>query len=528
MIPINEEVFTGIQSIFHYWTMKGSKFLLSYELNQIIKNIFFFDTKKNQKLDSELPEKQDINQAENNEISSPLYNEKIVIQKFHQLERLQSNQHKTPITTVKFVISVDNPQINVNCQSKDSQMLINSKKDCLIVCYEKHLPFDKFHMDVKSYLHLYFSDMEGFTAPTNIDINNQIFWLNDNDSLKDPHGRDKKEDPHGRDKKDAKLIGDEYELREGMLNRIAKCSVLSITITYFKLLECEIDFSKSHLEKIAKSEKRFYWDEEPRMRNVRISGGKIISFMDSKSYYNFRNVMDLLGTMVSSDARMKEIEKENKELFAELKKFSKQAVLGNIQEKISEIGMNVARYRSNFEYSIDFGEFSMIKGETPFMKIKIEKFKGNQLFYEDESSTYQLIIHKLDLKNLLDANDKEYGNILTNIEGSKEGSKNNLSELEEAPMITLKMHYGVVNGLVNLNKWKVYEQYEVKIVPLVIRMTEEIYNAYYEYVFASQEPDKNAEKTNAGHLTKKKVENSAEKIKEAKKKVENESFKVFF
>ena len=213
MIPINEEVFTGIQSIFHYWTMKGSKFLLSYELNQIIKNIFFFDTKKNQKLDSELPEKQDINQAENNEISSPLYNEKIVIQKFHQLERLQSNQHKTPITTVKFVISVDNPQINVNCQSKDSQMLINSKKDCLIVCYEKHLPFDKFHMDVKSYLHLYFSDMEGFTAPTNIDINNQIFWLNDNDSLKDPHGRDKKEDPHGRDKKDAKLIGDEYELR---------------------------------------------------------------------------------------------------------------------------------------------------------------------------------------------------------------------------------------------------------------------------------------------------------------------------
>jgi len=493
--------------------MKGSKFLLSYELNQIIKNIFFFDPQKKSKSDSESPEKQNPLNEEQQEATSPLYNEKLVVQKFHQLEKLQSNQHKSPITTIKFVISVDNPQININHQSQDSQMLLNSKKDCLIVCYEKHLPFDKFHMDVKEYLHLYFSNMEGFTAPTNIDINQQIFWLN-TDFDNDPHGRKKKE------LKKSMTFDEDYELREGMLNRIALCNVLSITISYFKLPECEIDFSNSQLEKIAKSTKRFYWDEEPRMRNVVISAGKLISYMDSKSYYNFRNVMDLLATMVSSDDRIKEIEKENKELFAELKKFSKQAVLGNIQEKISENALFVTRYRSNFEYSIDIGEFSMIKGENPFLKIKIEKFRGNHLFYEDESSTYQLVIHKIDMKNLLEPSDKEYCNILTNIEGSKEQTKTNIEEL---PMITLKMHYNLVNGLTLFNKWKVFEQYEIKVVPLVIRMTEEIYNFYYEYVFASQQTDPNIGenmKSKNSQFSKNKIENlSSEKLNEPKKKV---------
>ena len=125
----------------------------------------------------------------------------------------------------------------------------------------------------------------------------------------------------------------------------------------------------------------------------------------------------------------------------------------------------------------------MIKGEKPFLNIKIENIKGTHL-YEDESCTYKLIIKKLDMKNLLEPNDKDYCNIMTNIESNKTSS--NPPESEEIPMITLKMHYNLVNGLMSLNKWKVFEEYEVKIVPLNIRMTEEIYNHYYEYIFSSQ------------------------------------------
>ena len=124
------------------------------------------------------------------------------------------------------------------------------------------------------------------------------------------------------------------------------------------------------------------------------------------------------------------------------------------------------------------------------------------------------------MKNLLEPSDKEYCNILTNIEGSKEQTKTNIEEL---PMITLKMHYNLVNGLTLFNKWKVFEQYEIKVVPLVIRMTEEIYNFYYEYVFASQQTDPNIGenmKSKNSQFSKNKIENlSSEKLNEPKKKV---------
>ena len=459
--------------------MIGSKFLLTYELVQIIKNIFFYESPH--KPSSEKP------------FSSPnseKLDEKLTLEKLSELQRLQSTPHKTPLKTIKFVINADNPQINVNYQLKDSQMLLSSKKDCLIIFYEKNLIFDKFKIDTKKFIHFYFSQMEGFTAPTNIDINNQIFWL--------PTLFYQPNRIHSKS-------FEEYELREGMLNRIFMCNYLSITINFFQLPECELDFSDKNLVKSGKGDKRFYWDQEPRMRNVMINVGKLLSFMDSKSYFNFRNVMDLLAMMVSSDEKIKEIEKENKELLKELKKFSKQTVLNNINEKIAEIAFNNARYRSNFEYSIDFGEFSMIKGEKPFLKFSIEKFKGSHLFFEDESSFYQLIIKKIDLKNLLEPNEKEYSSIMTIFE---EKNNEKIADIEETPMITLKMHYNLVNGLVLMNKWKVLEQYEVKIVPLVIRMTEEIYNYYYEYVFSSQNEQNFYEKTdrNENYIREKQID----------------------
>lgn len=511
----NELLFKDLLNIFHYWTMKGSKFLLTYELNQIIKNIFFFEPKPETTEKKDIPIENENNKNNMKTQNSNLFNEKVSTEKIRQLERMQSNKAKTPITTIKFVINVDNPQININYQLQNSQMLLHSKKDCLIVCYEKHLPFDKFRMDLKKYLHFYFSNMEAFTAPTNIDINNQIFWLTPEftDTLKSKR----------------KDLDEDYELREGLLNRIAVCNFFSITISFFKLPECEIDFSNNQLEKCSKSEKRYIWGDEPRMRNVRINVGKLLSFMDSKSYYNFRNVMDLFAIMVSSDEKIKEIEKENKDLLAELKKFSSQAVLTNIQERVSDMGLLSVHYRSNFEYFIDMGEFCMIKGESPFLKIKIEKFNGSHLYYEDESSTYQLVIKKLDMKNLLEPIDKEYNNIMSNI--NSEGSNKEISsELDETPMIMLKMHYNLVNGLMVNNKWKVFEQYEIKIVPLIIRMTEEIYNYYYEYIF-SNEQNEILEKEKEGNKFKNKGNLNTKKNNiEVKKKVSftiNYFFEIF-
>lgn len=465
----------------HYWTMQGSKFLMTYELKQIMKNIFFYESNKIKK---ENTSKMSINEiAEKN--SEVKYDSNYFSpQKTPESQKIQMQGQNSALTTVKFIIEILDPQINFADFSNNSQILLNSKKNCLLIFYENFLKFDKFKLDLKKYMKFYFYELELFAASTILDLNNQIFWLN-NDGLK------KFKRAHSTFKEES------YELKEGLLNRIAQCEYLSITLSYFKLSECEMDFSLSQPGANRRPDRKFLWNNEPRITNFSINTGKILSFMDSQSYGHFRNGINLLAFMVSSDKKMTETEKLNKDFLSELKKFSQQTIISNILEKINE-NLNIEnRVKSNFEYSIESGEFSMVKESKPFLKFKIDNLKGSNLYFLDEACTSQLIIHKIIVKNLLETTEVDYSIIMTNFDGAKEHN-----EEKNPAMINLITQYNIVNGIIPNNKWKVYEKYEVKVVPLVIKMTEEIYNYYYEYLFTSQEND-NLTSTETSYSSKK-------------------------
>lgn len=463
----------------HYWIMKGSKFLLTYELNQIIKNVFFTETSKTQKKTApqkntgekenlqEITGETEIPQEKKKE--TPFEHEETAFTHFEENKMNKTSNNCVPISSIKFIINILDPQINLTNFSKSSQILLNSKKNCLFIFYENYLPFDKLKMDVRKQMKFFFYDLELFAASTNIDLNNQIFWLSNEHSKKNKQlSSGSKENI--------------YEQSEGILNRIAQCNYFSIILSYFKLSESEIDFSTAQIEKTYNKEKMFSWNGEPRMTNFTIHIGKLMSFMDSKSYSHFRNGINLLMTMVSSDKKTKEIEKESKDLFAELKKFSSQTIINNIQEKNTANFNNYKQKKSCFEYCIESGEFSMTKENQAFLHFKIENFNGSHVYYQNESCTYELSIRRITVKNLLETNDLDYNMIICTNDNMKE-----INNFHDSPMINMIIHYNNVNGINSSNKWKYYEKYEIKIVPMIIRMTEEIYNYYYEYIFASNQ-----------------------------------------
>ena len=42
------------------------------------------------------------------------------------------------------------------------------------------MPFDKLGIDKKIIFQIIFKNLECFTAPVNVDVNNRVFWLNNN------------------------------------------------------------------------------------------------------------------------------------------------------------------------------------------------------------------------------------------------------------------------------------------------------------------------------------------------------------
>lgn len=477
----------GIQEINHFWTMIGSKLLWTNTILQSTKNIIYGTQNNNVKSDNKTNEskvqenKEKINQpasnTDNNEKSDQ--NKETVMSNtifefgMKRTMSLREKQQGYKVTSIiKYVINVLRPQINLNYQSRNSQMLLSSNQDCFIVSFEKYLPYDKLHIDAKLLFKIYFKDLDFLTAQTNPNTLNRINWRSENQQeIFYPNSQKR----------------NELEKREGVLTKVMDCDFLSINLSFFNLSECEINFAEPLFQdpsllhnnlQLKYKEGRFFWDEEPRMSNVQMKIGKMISFMDSQNYQIYRNMVDFILILVSSEERNQEVEKENRELLSELKIYSDQSVLKKIEDKISSVERNRALLKSGFEYSIDLIEHSMVKSDKPFLKIKLENFKGTHSYFLDESSSSELLIKNIMMNNLLEIEGNEYRNIVTSLF--------DLENDADLFMFSYKTHCKFISGMSSY-KWRVYEAYEINVVPLIFKLTEQIYLEYYLYVFQTDE-----------------------------------------
>lgn len=479
----------GLQEINHFWTMIGSNLLCTNTLLQSSKNIIYGTTpNKNSKSENKNnEEKTQENKEKNNPAASNFENNEKIIQDRENvitntaafelgMKKTMSSKDKQGfkvISIIKYVINVLRPQINLYYQSRNSQMLLSSNQDCFIVSFEKYLPYDKLRIDAKLLFKIFFRDLDCLTAQTNPNSLNKINWRSDNEKdILSPDSRKRKES----------------EKREGVLTKVMNSDFLSVNLSFFNLSECEINFAELLLHdpflihnnsiQYKDQDSRFYWDEEPRMSNVQMKIGKLISSMDSQNYQIFRNIVDFLFILVSSEERNQEIEKENNELLSELKIYSDQVVLKKIEEKISSVERSRALMKSGFEYSIDLIEHSMVKNANAFLKIKLDRFKGVHSYFLDESSSSEMLVKKIMMNNLLELEGSEYRNIAASLFDVESDA--------DLFMFRFKTHCKFINGMSNY-KWRVYETYEINLVPLIFKLTEQIYLEYYLYIFQIDE-----------------------------------------
>ena len=403
---------------------------------------------------------------------------------------------------VKFVINVEKPQFNLQYLSKDSQMLLASKKNCMITFFQFQLPHDTFGQDLKYVYKICFNKLECFVAPMNIDLqNNNAFWL-DQDQINKKYFKTKEGEEE-----------DEYETREGLLLRIITSNKVFFNYTQYKLAFCETDFSKEvdmelnqssddsdedatapikktntadfetqraeHMKKmIIQQNQAEFWRDEPRINGLSIKADELISYADSTSFRVFRNVMEFIILLISSSRiKLKALELQ-KEMLNELKRVSKKGFIQKIQDKIHDREKIMTKRKSNIEYSIRKGSFFLTKDESPFVHISLNDMKGIHTVYDDESTDYILQMKTLEVANLIEKG-SEYGMILTKLV-----QESLAAQQQDNLMFYMRTHSYHVQGVTSAaHKWKVFESFEFKLAPIVIKLTEDIYHKFYEYAF---------------------------------------------
>ena len=411
---------------------------------------------------------------------------------------------------IKFVVVVEQPQFNLQYLSKDSQMLLASRKNCTMIIFESCLPYDKFRQDLKYTYKACFKNLECFVAPTNIDIKNNAFWL-DSDSLANEND--------AQDNENNEL---KYSLRQGLLLRIISCDRAFFNYNGFDLDQCEIDFSKpievmkpnatfKHFEeeqmyfqynngeaienfmneipnvkdnedfknKILQQNQAYMWKNEPRINSLIVKIDKLTSYMDSYGLSVFRNIMlDFVILLLSSNkAKLEELEL-NQQMFNEFKHVGRKNLSKYIQSRLAENDSVPTRKKSKFEYSISKCCYSLTKDESPFINLSIEELFGSTTIYTDDSNDFVLQIKSIDIANLLE-DKSDYNMILTKLVTDPL-----LNSSNKGPMFYLKNHSYFVPGIANAaHKWRVYEIFEIKGSNVVVKLTEDIYQKIYEYFF---------------------------------------------
>ena len=385
---------------------------------------------------------------------------------------------------IKYVFNVQQPQFNLHYVNRHSQMILTSRRNCMIIVCDTALPYDDFKQDLKYTYKVCFRELECFISPRNLEISDNSLWI--------PYKEE-----------EAQESG--FNMREGLLMRIISCDRAIFEYTIFDLDECNIDFSKPLFEsgsslmeltlenseknlkeKIINQNKAFLWNNEPRINSLVVNVDNWVSFMDRGSFTVFKDIADYLNILISSNKmKIQELERQ-KQKHEELKHVGKANMEKYLQQKSADKDTIVTRKKSKVEYSINNGSLKLMKDEIPFINFRWEGFVATNLSFLDDSNDHRIRIKRIEIENLFEE-DIDYKMILTRYEDSQ----------SDDDMIQFTNTMFFAPGIANTtHRWKIYEQYEFKISPMTIKLTEEVYKKFYEWAFQDAKRKKVKDKQN--------------------------------
>lgn len=300
--------------------------------------------------------------------------------------------------------------------------------------------------------------------------------------------------------------------RKGVLTPIIHCDTASASYIYYRLGECPIDFSqqvyipgRNGMDGIRQQDDPFLWNRQQRINRAMVDVGFFNSQMSDQDFEIFLQMNTFIMALISIDQfdTLGKMHNEtiNRRMLAELKSTGIDGMIKYLQQRIQErmgetrIGA-LSRIRSTFEYSFTkvILKMNIVQGEQEVMKVIINNCHGLHTSKMDGMKEIKFGIQDFVIDNP-QVKEGENNRVLRRIE---EG----LSSESEAIVVTQQyftvegqdLEDEVIKGDIaelgliqsSRNIWKVVNNFEIIVAPMVVNVTKKIYFQLQEYFFARE------------------------------------------
>ncbi|KAL4492567.1 hypothetical protein ABPG72_007680 [Tetrahymena utriculariae] len=445
---------TPQQVIKNCLSFKGCKLLITSQLNNIVSNVLFpseYEEENAKYLKDQVKNVQNQSfDSKNEEIIKK--NEINLINKRMQLtaDRSDGKIH----TRLKFVLQIEDPQFNLYYKQQKNQMILTSREKCFMIIQSHQLPYDKQKIDMKHNFKLFFRTLDCFSVRKE-NQKSAVRWVYD------------------------------YEKTHNIYH-IIRATHAVINYTSFNLEQSIVDFSKPYTQELIRARRNvslektpqadddyiYKWNGHPRSKGLDLRVENLYSEIESIDYHCFIKTLEFFSLLLQSEARQQLWTHQFEQKKNEIKKNGKNQVIAHIQNHLHQKQQDNKKQNSHISYFLQTCIIKILDSHRkPFLDFRLPSLKSQTINYSNNSGHFSLIFGQVTLKNLME--DGDYKDMI-------QYQGNDLQIRIEHDFVDLRG--------INLNtEWRAYNRFECFIPPLIVKLTENIFDPIYLFLFQEEQ-----------------------------------------
>ncbi|CAD8095313.1 unnamed protein product [Paramecium primaurelia] len=340
------------------------------------------------------------------------------------------------------MVSLVNPQFNFQYHNANCQMILTSPKDCQIIMSEYILPFDNLEIDKKLVTKLIFNGLDCQVLQKHLDA-----------------------------KQTVRFTSQDYE-------KIIKCDYALFQIQSYQLRENIRDFTEISSSN-SKKHNPNYWNQELRRPIVQVKVGQLNATMKKYQLDQFLDMVTFMEMAVTTKNEFENKERFFRNKLKELNQYGIKQLDQMIKKKISENLEHYGAEKSKLDYAIKETSLSLLDDqEISFILFNIRQIRIIETVFENDSHKIDILLQDLDAINKIEQ-DPDYKMVLSQ----------EIKESKQQPFFRMIKKFYPLQ--IYQQKWFIIDQHDIKMNPLTIILTDELYDQFYNYFFGDESTQRN-------------------------------------
>ncbi|CAK93669.1 unnamed protein product (macronuclear) [Paramecium tetraurelia] len=340
------------------------------------------------------------------------------------------------------MVSLVNPQFNFQYHNANCQMILTSPKDCQIIMSEYILPFDSQEIDKKLVTKLIFNGLDCQVLQKHLDA-----------------------------KQTVRFTSQDYE-------KIIKCDYALFQIQSYQLRENTRDFTEISSSNNKKHNPN-YWNQELRRPIVQVKVGQLNATMKKYQLDQFLDMVTFMEMAVTTKNEFENKERFCRNKLKELNQYGLKQLDQMIKKKISENLEHYGAEKSKLDYAIKETSLSLLDDqEISFILFNIRQIRIIETVFENDSHKIDILLQDLDAINKIEQ-DPDYKMVLSQ----------EIKESKQQPFFRMIKKFYPLQ--IYQQKWFIIDQHDIKMNPLTIILTDELYDQFYNYFFGDESTQRN-------------------------------------